>query len=189
MRWFDARARARQWQIEQLPTMLHALARAVRAGKTLPTALQSVAADATVSGPELQRAAQRVRDGARVHDEIDRWAASLAHRDADLVRAVVNTGAATGSALAASLDRAAGSLQERADLQREIAALTSQARTSALLLTVAPFAFLMVIAMVDPSVVAATLATAPGRIALVIGVVLDAAGWAWMRHQVQGVDR
>jgi tight adherence protein B len=188
MRWFDAEERDRRWQIARLAALLHGLSRALRGGKTLPAALQHVAADRAIAGAGLRRAARRVHDGSPVHEEIDRWATALEHRDADLVRAVVNTGAATGSALAASFDRAAASLQERSDLQREIAALTAQARASALLLTVAPVAFLLVVAISDPGVVAFAATTGIGRLALVCGVALDAVGWFWMRRLTAAVD-
>jgi tight adherence protein B len=160
----------------------------LRSGKTLPAALQVVAGDATLVGEGLRRAARRVHDGSPVHEEIDRWATALAHRDADLVRAVVNTGATTGSALASSFDRAAASLRERADLQREIAALTAQARASAMLLTLAPVAFLGVMAMVDPRVVAFAVSTGVGRLSVFGGVALDIGGWFWMRRLTSAVD-
>lgn len=184
--WSSDRERRRQ--LDQLPSLLHGMSRALRGGSTLHTALLHIADDPSAAGPGLQRAADRVRTGAPVEEEIDRWAADLAHPDADLVRAVINTGAATGSALATSFDRAAASLQERADLQREIAALTAQARASALVLTVAPVLFLLVMATADAAVLSAAFATPGGRLALVIGVLLDLAGWAWMRRLTRAVD-
>lgn len=188
IRLLDAEERARQRQVAQLPSLLHSLSRALRAGMTLHAALQHVAADSSVAGDGLRQCARRVRDGAPINDEVDRWAAGLAHRDADLVRAVVNTGAATGSALASSFDRAAASLQERADLRREIEALTAQARASAALLTVAPIVFLLVVAMADRSVLVVAVSSPAGRVALASGVVLDLAGWIWMRYLVAAVD-
>lgn len=187
-RW-GAAARERRRQIEQLPAVLSGLARALRAGSTLHTALQRVAADDSLAGRGLQHAARRVCDGSPVRDEVDRWAASLDHRDADLVRAVLNTGAATGGALAGSFDRAAATLQERADLTREISALTAQARASALLLSLAPAAFLLVTMLIDPAVLAAAVGSTERRLALLVGVVLDALGWLWMRQLTAAVDR
>lgn len=184
----DRNARARRREVAQLPEVLHLLARALRAGRTLHHAIGHVATD-PAAGEGFRHAARRVDDGAPVRVEIDRWAAALGHPDADLVRAVVNTGASTGSALAASFDRAAATLRERADLQREIRALTAQARASALLLTIAPLAFLVVVAVADPAVVGAGLASGPGRLALVVGVMLDLAGWVWMRRLAEAVER
>lgn len=183
----DAAARARRRQVEQLPDLLHLLARALRGGHTLHRAIVRVAAD-EAAGDEFRRAARRVGDGAPVHGEIDRWAAALHHPDADLVRAVVNTGASTGSALASSFDRAAATLHERAELHREIRVLTAQARASALLLTLAPLVLLGVVAVADPGVVGASLASGVGRFAVAAGLVLDVAGWAWMSRLAEAVD-
>lgn len=187
MRWRRA-DRARQWQIERLPDLLYFVARALRGGHTLHTALVAAADDPAVSGDALRRAVERVAVGVPVRDELDRWAAALHHRDADLVRAVLNAGSATGAALAGALDRAATSLRDRAELQREVAALTAQARASALLLTVAPFGFLAVVAAADPAVLSRSFASFGGRLAFFVGVVLDALGWFWMRRLADGVD-
>ena len=186
--WLDPDARARRRQLASLPQLLHTLSRSLRGGATLHGALQDAAADPSLVGDGFRRAVERSRNGAPVQAELDSWAAGLAHRDADLVRAVINTGAATGSALAASLDRAAASLEERAGLRREISALTAQARASALLLTVAPIGFLSVMAMADPSVIAFATTTNSGRAALVVGLLLDLGGWFWMRRLTAAVD-
>jgi tight adherence protein B len=167
--------------------VLHGLARELRAGGTLHHAVRFVVDDPSVAGPGLRAAVERIDGGAGVREAIDRWATELAHPDADLVRAVLNTGATTGGAMAASLDRAAGSLRERVELQREIRALSSQARISALMLTVAPFAFLLLMITVDGSVLSAVVTTAPGRLGFGVGLVLDAVGWWWMRHLINRV--
>ncbi len=182
-------ATQRRRQIERLPDVLAALARSLRGGNTLHTAFVGLAADRSIAGPGLQRAGARVDGGSPIRDEIDRWAESLGHRDADLVRAVLSAGSLTGTALAASLDRAATSLQERADLRREIAALTAQARASAFLLTVAPVGFLAVLIVADASVLGSIFATQTGRVAFGVGVVLDVLGWFWMRQLAVAVDR
>lgn len=187
--WLDTPERARRRQVARLPALLHALARALRAGHTLPAAISGAADDPSIAGDAFRLAAQRVAVGSPVLDEVDRWAAGLRHPDADLVRALINTGATTGSALAASFDRAAATLQERADLAGEIAGLTAQARASALLLTLAPIGFLAVVVCIDPSVVAAAASSGMGRLAVVLGVVLDGAGWVWMRRLTAAVDR
>jgi tight adherence protein B len=181
--------RVQRVQRERLPLVLHGLARELRAGGTLHHAVQVVADDPSISGPGLRAAVDRVDAGTGVIDAVDRWAAELAHPDADLVRAVLNAGASTGGAMAASLDRAAGSLRERVELQREIRALSSQARMSAVVLTVAPLAFLFVMAMADRSVLTVIATSQAGRAAFAAGLVLDAIGWLWMRRLIDAVAR
>lgn len=166
--------------IERLPVTLRTMARELRAGATLQEAVRTVADDGPASG--FRTVVARIDAGAGVAEAIDRWAADLGHRDTDLVRAVLSTGAAAGGALAASLDRAAASLEERVELQREIRALSSQARTSAMVLTVSPLAFLAMMGVADSSVVEVVAYTGIGRACIGVGLVLDLAGWRWMRH-------
>ncbi len=185
----SAHQRDRRSQIERLPLVLHALARELRAGDTLLHAVTVVAEDRSIAGSGLRAAVDRIDAGTSVVEAIDRWAAELAHPDADLVRAVLSTGASTGGAMAASLDRAAGSLRERIELHREIRALSSQARMSAVVLTISPPAFLLVMALADPSVAAVVATSAIGRAAFVAGIVLDTIGWLWMRRLIDSVAR
>jgi tight adherence protein B len=181
--------RVRHRQIAQLPALLHGLAREMRAGRSLQQAVRDVAGAPAVVGVGLGEVVQRIDAGAGVVTTIDRWAAELDHPDADLVRAVLNTGVTNGGAMAASLDRAADSLRERAELRREIRALSSQARTSALVLTIAPVVFLVLMSSLDPTIVSAVIGTTIGRVGFVAGVVLDVAGWLWMRRMVVEVAR
>ena len=67
--------------------------------------------------------------------------------------------------------------------------LSAQARVSAVTLTVAPLAFLLVIATADASVLAVVVGSGIGRTCLLVGLLLDALGWWWMRHLVKEVSR
>lgn len=169
--------------------MLHAVASVLRRGGTLHQALAEVALDPDLAGSGLQVAAGRVDRGDNASDAIDAWASTLEHPDADMVRAVLRVGLSSGSALAVSLDRAAGSLQDRAELQREVRALSAQARASVMVLTVAPLLFLALMSFADPRIVSTAVGTSSGRVALMAGLVLDAGGWVWMRRLVDGVDQ
>ena len=60
-----------------------------------------------------------------------------------------------GGGAAHTFDALASSLRARASAQREAEVMAAQARASALVIGVAPFAFAMVIAAVDPSMAAA----------------------------------
>ncbi|MEZ5168109.1 MAG: type II secretion system F family protein [Acidimicrobiales bacterium] len=172
--------RTQRAEVERLPIVLHTVARELRAGRSLAQAIRTVAGEDRTAGPGLRRAVDRIDGGLLVVDALDRWAVELGHEDADLVRAVINAGASTGGAMAAALDRAAGSLHERAELRREIRALSAQARTSALVLTIAPVAFLAVVILSDRSVLVVLATTWAGRACLGAGLVLDAVGWWWM---------
>lgn len=180
---------AAAWQVGRLAPLLYALARELRAGATVHTAVRAVAADPTVAGAGLVELARRVDDGAPALPELERWAADLEHPDADLVRAVLALGLTTGGALAATLERAADRIADRVDLQREIRALSGQARASALLLTVAPVGFLALLAMVDRGVLSAATTEPVAIVAILVGMVLNVGGWVWMRRLAERVAR
>jgi tight adherence protein B len=60
-------------------------------------------------------------------------------------------------------------------------AQAAQARLSAHVLTVVPLAMLLLLLLIDADVRAA-LQTSIGALCVVIGFVLNAVGWKWMRH-------
>lgn len=176
------------WQIERLSPLLYALSRELRAGATVHAAVDAVAHDPAVAGPEFAELARRVAAGAPVVDQLDRWATRLDHPDAELVRAVLALGVTTGSALAATLDRAAGRLADRFELQREIRTLGAPARASALVLTIAPVGFLALLASVDDRIIDTILTHPVAGGCVLAGLVINLFGWLWMRHLAAGVE-
>ena len=171
-----------------LPLALELLARELRAGATVPHAVRAVAAD-EACGRSLVSVVERIERGGRVIDELDRWAAASPSPDAHLARAVLQLGFTTGAALADSLDRVGATMRDRLELDDELRALTAQSRASATVLAVAPAAFLLVLGLTAPELVAPLVTTRLGWICLLAGIGLDAVGFWWMRRLVAGVDR
>lgn len=171
-----------------LPLILELLARELRAGSTVPGALRSIAG-ADPAAASLVPVVDRIDRGARVGDELDRWAGELRSSDAHLARAVLRLGISTGAALADSLDRVAETIRDRVELDAELRALTAQSRTSATVLAVAPAIFLGVLALADPTMLAPLVTTPLGWMCLGAGLSLDLVGFWWMRRLVVGIDR
>lgn len=187
------RALALRWRRRRddraaLPLALELLARELRAGATVPRAVRAVAA-AEACGRSLVPVVERIERGGRVIDELDRWAAASPSPDAHLARAVLQLGFTTGAALADSLDRVAATMRDRLELDDELRALTAQSRASATVLAVAPAAFLLVLGLTAPGLVAPLVTTRLGWICLLAGIGLDAVGFWWIRRLVAGVDR
>lgn len=188
--WVATRGdRRRALLVASLPELLELVARGLRGGADLRTALDEAAGAVPGAGPTLRPALDRVAAGARLGDALDRWVVDIDHPDAAIVRAVVRLGDTTGAAMATALDRAAGTLRERAALRAEITALTSQTRASSMVVATAPLGFLLVIASTDPRSAEVLFTTGWGRLCLVVGLSLDAAGIAWMRRLTAGVGR
>ncbi len=93
--------------------------------------------------------------------------------------------AETGGATAAVVDGVADTLRDRVALEREVAALSSQARASATLLVVAPIVVAALAAMADDRIAAFLVGSPAGWGCIVGGVLLDATGAVWMRVTVE----
>ena len=159
--------------------MMEAVARSLRAGASLLTALEQAAASGSGRvATDLERMLVAVHRGAPLGPALERWAAGD-----DPVRTMSGValalGAELGGARARALDDAAANLRDRAALAGEIRALTAQARASAAVMVVAPLAF-AALGWVADGGTASVFATPVGGACLVAGLALDAVGAWWM---------
>lgn len=169
------------------------LAREVRTGRTLRSALQHTAPVwpplATATDP-LRLALERgggVEDAAaRTRSSIDGVAAAergAAHLVA--ATAVITACGRDGGAAAPALDRVAAAMRRRAADDQERRAQSAQARMSAHVLTVVPLAVLGLLSAVDPDVRRAV-ASPAGLVLVSVGLALNLIGWWWMGRIVDG---
>lgn len=165
----------------QLPAALDRLAASLRSGASLTMALDEVgrALDPPV-GPELAALAREASHGRPVREVLDGW--SSAHDDPGtrLAASAMVLATIVGSAPARAIDGVAATVRERLDLAAERRALAAQARTSALVLSVAPVGFAGLLVLGDTAASGFLLGTPTGWACLVTGVGLDAAGAWWM---------
>jgi len=82
------------------------------------------------------------------------------------------------------LDGVTETLRDRVALDREVAALSSQAKASAAVLVVAPIVFAGLAGLADPRVARTLLGEPLGWACLAGGVLLDAVGAVWMSRLV-----
>ncbi len=179
------RWRKRTESDDAIPQALELAARALRSGASVLTALDTVA----VEIPEIgwRDVVGRVRGGLSLTDALDGWVGGRTERQT--AAALLVLGHQSGAAMAASLDRAAASLRQRRALGDEIRALTSQTRTSGMVVAAAPAGFAAVIAVADPSALGALVATPIGLLSLTVGLVLEGLGVWWMGRLSRGVMR
>jgi tight adherence protein B len=178
-----ARRRASGRELESLPDVVDALASALRSGHAPGPALAAAASVAPAGlASHLGAAAEATGRGVPLADAVDRWAASSDLDGVALVAAAVSVTARAGGEAGRSLASVADTLRERRALRREVRALSAQARLSATVLAVAPLAFAVVSAGIDPAGARFLLGTPLGIACLLGGAVLDAAGWVWMRR-------
>ena len=163
-----------------------AVATELRSGATLPVAVDRAAAPRPLAR-ELARLRARCVAGAGLAEACRQWA--IEHPDPD-TRAVVGAccvALEAGGPTAAGFAGLAAALRGRAEVRAEAVALATQARLSAVVIALAPFAFLLVGAAGDRRLLVDLVGTAAGRGCLALGLALDALGATWMHRIVRGV--
>lgn len=166
--------------------LLDHLCRHLRAGASFPAALVDGLTDHPSVLGDLRTALHR---GSAVGDALAQAAdSSNAHHhsvDTLLVQALRAAYTAGGTGVDA-LDRAAAVLRERRAWHHERRAQSAQARLSARLLTLLPLAFAGWGIATDARVRAAYAVSPLPGVCTVCGLLLNLAGWWWMRRLVRG---
>jgi tight adherence protein B len=169
----------------ELAAWCDALARALRGGATLRHALSTVEPPSSVA-PHLAPALLALARGASVTTALADVDARS--RDLDLVLVVMRACAAHGSGAAEPIDRAAAALRQRAALAGERRTNSAQARMSAVVMTCLPGAMLVLLALTSRSVRSAA-TSAVGLAVIGVGIMLNLAGWGWMRRLIARATR
>jgi tight adherence protein B len=175
------RAARRHRRESQLPTALDRMAAALRTGSSLPMAIDEVggALDPPL-GPELRAVAGEIARGRPAREALDAWASAHGDAGTRLAASALVLSTVVGSTPARAIDGVAATVRERLDLIAERRAMAAQARTSALVLSVAPVAFAAVLVLADTAAARFLVGTPAGWACLASGVILDAAGAWWM---------
>lgn len=167
---------------DQLADGVSVIAAGLRAGRSLRQSFELAAAEIDPPiGPSFDRIGDRVALGDPMDDAVDAWAAEISGADARLAAGVLRLHRRSGGALAATLEELASTLRARRSAARELRSLTAQARLSANILGLLPlgfFAFLSVVARDD---MVAAITTPAGSLAIVLGLVLQAGAYVWIR--------
>jgi hypothetical protein len=161
--------------------LLESITRRLRSGSSLRTAV--IAASADSPEPIDHLFAESLIDGTPFADALDTWMTNAAPSRV-LAGSALRLAADGGGAVATVLDGVAESLRDRVSLDREVAALASQARASAMVLLLAPIGFAMLMAGVDARVARFQFGSPIGWLCCVIGITLDGLGAFWMSRMI-----
>lgn len=115
------------------------------------------------------------------------WEAGVPSSDARRLVQLLRVGESIGGLRPQFLDGVARTFRESSQLSSEIRVLSDQARYSAVLMSVAPVGFALLLAGADPRAKHFLLDTSVGGALIVIGLLLDGAGLMWMQRLVRKV--
>ncbi len=167
----------------ELPQLLETVARFLRSGSSLAVALREASDEL---GASLRRDLAMVLAGAdhgrSLAESFADWASASSSPARQMVAAAMVIAHTIGGGAAHTFDALASSLRARASAQREAEVMAAQARASALVIGVAPFAFALVIAAVDPSIAGAVVQSSAGQLCLVGGLACEIVGLWWIRR-------
>lgn len=179
--WRTRRVGRRQPSARAVAGWCDDIARRVRSGTSLRLATTHVPVDAAV-GRATAPMRLGIDRGQSIVDAIDRVADPGTHLE--LALGVLATASRVGGPSAASIDRVAMLLRQRAADLEERSTQAAQARLATHVMTAVPLVMLSVLVVTDDEVRSA--ATSPTGLACIgFGLLLNAIGWWWMHRIVR----
>ena len=170
-----------------LPDVLERIAGGLRAGAVPLGALAEAVGGGDLPGSlvaDLARVVERAEEGGLAF-AMGTWARERSLPAVAATAAALEVATVAGGPAAPAIDGLAAGLRDRSDAAAEIAALSAQARLSAIVVGAAPLASLALSLLVDPRVARALTGTAPGRGCLLAGIALEGIAGLWMQRIVR----
>ncbi len=183
-RWWVMRA-ARQQRVkfgDTLPSYMQDMASAIRVGRSFVSAMAIVADSAEEpTRSELERAVTDESLGRPLDESLSAVGRRMQSADMDQLALIAELNRRSGSNVAEALDRVAEGARDRADLRREMRALTAQSKMSSSVLTGMPFVLLLGLSVIAPEYSHPLFHTTYGWVALIIALILILTGWKVMK--------
>jgi tight adherence protein B len=174
--------------VSALPAVLDDIARSLRSGASVSQAIIAAAARPGPGSRQLAGAVEVIERGATTADALARWLHDWPDPGVRLAVAALTLSLTSGGGPARAVEQVAATVRERLALDAEVRALAAPARTSAIVLLVAPLAFMLLAVTVDRRVGAFLFATPGGWMCLALAAGLDLGGAAWSRRLVGAVS-
>ena len=168
---------------EQLPDTLSFIAGALRAGHSLPQAIDSLVHEAqSPTKEEFQRALFESQLGHTLPDALEMMAGRVRSEDFDWVVQAIGIQRDVGGDLAAVLDNVTATIRDRTRIRRQIDTLTAEGRLSALVLLALPVAVFLFLSVVNPGYIRDLTTTAAGVVMLCVAGGLMIVGAVWLKR-------
>ncbi len=173
-----------------LSAMLDLLIGQLRAHRSVTEAITDVAP--RVSEPlrgEWTRVAEELRLGVPLSQALDGLRRRIPSRPlGTMVTAILVTDRMGGN-LAEFLSRQSKTVRDQVAFLQEVRALTAHARSTAVILTCLPAGVAAAMYFLDPAYFGPMLTPGPGRMLLVIAVLMQLVGWQVIRGMIRRVER
>ena len=136
----------------RLPDTLSLLSNAMKAGLSLPQALEAVAENAT--GPmsdELDRVIRETKLGTSTSAALTNMVRRVGSEDLDLIVTAISIQSTVGGNLSRILEGISHTIRQRVQVKAQISAMTAQVRASGWIITLLPFIVAAILALITPS--------------------------------------
>jgi tight adherence protein B len=180
------RSGRRQRAAEQVADAVSAVAAGLRAGLSLPQAFAYARdeAEEPLRG-ELADLVDAIDTGTPIADALTEWADAHGSEDVRLIAGVLDLHRRSGGDLPAVLDGLTSTLRERRSAERDVRALTAQARLSGTILGLLPIGFFGFLLLTSRHEMLEAIGTPIGGTALGIGLGLELVAFVWIRHLLE----
>lgn len=185
--WLKRRRKKRGKSFEAgLPDALMLMASSLRSGFSLDQAIVATSdqADSEVS-IELRRAVQEIRIGSPLEAALDRIAERMDSSDFRWVVTALRIQRKSGGNLAELLITVSHTVRERAQMSREVAALTAEGRLSSYVLIGLPLVLFSFLMLTQPTYLEPLYKTSMGLMISGVGIGMLFVGWLLMKKLVQ----
>jgi tight adherence protein B len=167
----------------QLPDTLALLSSGLRAGYSLPQAIENVSQHAAPPiSEELSRIVREMSIGRSAEQALINFGRRAHSDDVDLVIAAVLINNQTGGNLARIMDSIAATIRDRVHVRNQIAALTAQARASGTIITALPFALATLLYFIAPDFFRPMFSNVIGLVLLGLSLISIAVGNVLIRR-------
>jgi len=167
----------------RLPDTLSLLSNAMKAGLSLPQAIESVAENgAPPISEELARVVRETKLGSSTPAALANMVRRVGSEDLDLIVTAIAIQASVGGNLARILDGISHTIRQRVQIKSQIGAMTAQMRASGWIITLLPFIVAGILNVITPSYFRVMLTEPAGRVLLVLAGISILVGNIFVRR-------
>jgi len=167
----------------RLPDTLSLLSNALKAGLSLPQAIESVANNAAPPiSDELSRVMRETKLGTSTPAALMNMVRRVGSEDLDLIVTAIAIQSSVGGNLARILDGISHTIRQRVQMKSQIGAMTAQMRASGWIITLLPFIVAGVLNVITPSYFRVMFTDPAGRVLLALALASIVIGNVFVRR-------